>query len=57
MAFIHAGLGEKDEAFACLERALAEREGEMLFLDVAPAFDDLRADARFDSLLRRAGLR
>jgi TolB-like protein len=56
-AFIHTGLGERDQAFACLDRALAAQEGEVLFLDVAPAFDVLRADPRFDALLRRAGLR
>jgi len=57
MAFIHAGLGDKDRAFACLDRALAEREGELLFLDVAPVFDTLRADARFAILLGKIGLR
>jgi TolB-like protein/Flp pilus assembly protein TadD len=56
LAFIYAGLGEHDRAFAALDRALTAREGEMLFLGVAPAFDGLRVDPRFDALLRRVGL-
>ncbi len=56
-AFIHAGLGERDQAFVCLERATAAHEGETLFLDVAPAFDPLRTDPRFDALLKKVGLR
>ncbi|RPH76866.1 MAG: hypothetical protein EHM88_18845, partial [Candidatus Rokuibacteriota bacterium] len=56
MAFVRAGLGDKNGAVASLERALAAREGEALFIGVAPAFDGLRGDARFDALLRRMGL-
>jgi TolB-like protein len=56
MAFIHAGLGNRDRAFACLEQAFAEREGELLFLNVSPIFDSLRSDGRFSALVRRIGL-
>jgi serine/threonine-protein kinase len=57
MAFIYAGLGEKGRAFECLDAAFAAREGELLFLDVAPAFDGLRSDSRFETLARKVGLR
>jgi serine/threonine-protein kinase len=56
IAFIYAGLGDKDQAFACLERAVDERDSILVFLKVEPAFDRLRSDPRFTSLLTRVGL-
>ena len=54
---LHAFLVEKirdyDAALACLERAYAEREGSLMFLDVYPDFDPLRADPRFRALAAR----
>ena len=56
MAEIFAQLGEKDQAFAWLERAYEERSFMMLYLKVAPNLDALRTDPRFADLLRRVGL-
>lgn len=56
MAVIHAGLGDKDEAFAWLEKAYAQRSRSMAWLNVTRELDDLRADPRFESLARRVGL-
>ncbi len=56
MAEIFAQLGEKDQAFAWLERAYEERSFMMLYLKVAPNLDPLRSDPRFADLLRRVGL-
>jgi Tfp pilus assembly protein PilF len=56
LAIVYAGLGEKDEAFAWLEKAYAEREAWMTYLNVYPVFDPLRSDARFAESLRRVGL-
>lgn len=50
------GLGEVERAFPLLEKAYEERSGLLVFLKVEPIFDPLRADARFDGLLRRMGL-
>jgi len=55
-AMIHASLGEVDQAFRLLDQAYADREGAMVYLKVEPALDPLRADPRFDELLRRMGL-
>jgi TolB-like protein/DNA-binding winged helix-turn-helix (wHTH) protein/Tfp pilus assembly protein PilF len=56
VALIYAGLGEKDEAFAWLEKAYEERAvRRFLFLKIEPAFDGLRSDSRFQDLLRRMG--
>jgi tetratricopeptide (TPR) repeat protein len=52
-ALIHAGLGEKDEAFEWLEKAYEERDKGMAFLRVDPTLDPLRSDPRFQDLLRR----
>ena len=55
LAGIHAQLGERDEAFAELERAYDSREGQLAFLRVSFRLDALRSDPRFDDLLRRIG--
>ncbi len=54
-AIIHLGLGRDEEAFEWLELAFGERAGFLAFLNVEPIFDTLRADARFQDLLRRIG--
>ena len=51
-----AALGEKDEAFASLEKAYQQREYELTLLRVSPEMDNLRSDPRFTDLLRRVGL-
>jgi serine/threonine protein kinase/Tfp pilus assembly protein PilF len=56
MALIYTGLGEKDQAFECLEKAYQDRNDDLIYLKVEPAFDPLRADPRFTNLLRRVGL-
>jgi DNA-binding winged helix-turn-helix (wHTH) protein/Tfp pilus assembly protein PilF len=57
LVYPHIGLGEAERAFALLEKAYEERSGLLVFLKVEPIFDPLRADERFDGLLRRMGLR
>jgi adenylate cyclase len=51
----YAALGEKDLAVQALEKAFAEREP-MAWLNVDPEWDPIRADPRFQDLLRRVGL-
>ena len=50
---VHAALGEKDEAFRNLERAFAERDGQITYLALDPELDPLRSDPRFRGLLER----
>lgn len=52
----HAELGEVDSAFEWLERAFNERDSELVSLKVDPAFDSVRSDSRYASLLHRIGL-
>jgi serine/threonine protein kinase/tetratricopeptide (TPR) repeat protein len=56
IALVYAGLGEKDQAFAWLEKAYEERAFRMQFIKVEPKWDSLRSDPRFADLLRRIGL-
>ncbi len=52
-AILYCGLGDKDGAFACLEKAFTERSASMPQVKVEPGFDPLRSDPRFQNLLRR----
>jgi eukaryotic-like serine/threonine-protein kinase len=56
IALIHAGLGEKDQAFNWLEKAYGGHSSRLTQLNMDPRIDTLRADPRFDDLLRRMGL-
>jgi TolB-like protein/Flp pilus assembly protein TadD len=56
VALVYAGLGEKDQAFAWLEKAYAVRNKGLTFLKIDPCLDPLRSDPRFQDLLRRVGL-
>ena len=55
-ALVYAGLDDKDRAFAELEDAFRQHDVTMVILDTDPMLDNLRGDARFDSLLERIGL-
>jgi TolB-like protein/DNA-binding winged helix-turn-helix (wHTH) protein/Tfp pilus assembly protein PilF len=55
-AGVYAELGNKDEAFAWLERAYAAHSQALIWLKVDPEMDKLRVDPRYDDLLRRIGL-
>jgi hypothetical protein len=56
IASVHAALGEREAAFAWLDRAVTERAAGVLFLRVRHRWDPLRADPRFATLVRRLGL-
>lgn len=56
IAMIYMGLGERDQTFEWLEKALQDRETPMVYVKTYPAYDPIREDPRFESLLRRMGL-
>jgi Flp pilus assembly protein TadD len=56
VALVYAGLGDKDKAFAWLDKAYEEHSFALSNLKVEPRFDPLRSDPRFTDLLRRMGL-
>ena len=53
---VYLGLGEKEQAFAWLQKAVQERSPMLVNLKVDPALDPLRSDARFHTILLRVGL-
>jgi serine/threonine-protein kinase len=53
---LYNGLGERNEAFAWLERGLEQRDPKIAFLKVEPKWNNLRDDPRFVDLMRRVGL-
>jgi len=55
-ALVYAGLEDKDQTMAWLEKAYNERSDFLIILKVDPVFDGVRADTRFQDLLRRIGL-
>jgi TolB-like protein/Flp pilus assembly protein TadD len=55
LAAVYAGLGEKDQAFAWLEKDFQTRSGLLAWTRWTPAFESLRSDPRYTDLLRRMG--
>jgi tetratricopeptide (TPR) repeat protein len=53
LAVIHAGLGERERAFARLEEAVSTNDPESMILPVDPRLDTLRADPRLAAILLR----
>lgn len=56
VAYLHIGLGDREQAFEWLQKAIEGRDWQMAMLKVEPAFDDLRSDPRFRELVERVGL-
>ncbi|MCA1589454.1 MAG: hypothetical protein LC734_03495 [Acidobacteria bacterium] len=56
LATVHAGLGDKDQAFAWLEKDFEKRSGLLSTITWRLYFDSLRSDPRYKDLLRRMNL-
>jgi adenylate cyclase len=56
IALAHTGVGDKEQAFAWLDKAAAARDPNLTLRWSSPLLDPLRADPRFTRLLRRMGL-
>ncbi len=56
IAWIYLGLGEKEKALLWLEKAFDAHDPNMTLLKVWPAWDPLRDDPRFKTLLKRMNL-
>jgi DNA-binding winged helix-turn-helix (wHTH) protein/TolB-like protein/Flp pilus assembly protein TadD len=56
LAGVYAGLGDKDRAFAMLERARLRRDPRMWYLKLDQRFENLHSDPRFRDLLRSMGM-
>jgi len=56
IAWAYATIGNKDQAFALLEKAYSQHSSALITLKVEPGYDPLRSDPRFQDLMRRVGL-
>ena len=59
VGFVHAGLGNHDEAFACFSRGLEQQNASIMWLREYCTFaglDRLRGDPRFPALLEKIGV-
>jgi TolB-like protein len=56
IAAVYIGLGEKNQAFEWLSKALEERSGFLVYIKCDRRFDGLRSDPRYEALLKRIGL-
>ena len=56
LAILYLGLGDKEGAFASLEKAYAAHDVQLQYLKVDAHFDSLRSDPRFVELMRKVGL-
>jgi tetratricopeptide (TPR) repeat protein len=55
IAMVYIGLGERDEAFAWIEKAYEGRSTALVWFKTDPLWDTLRSDPRYRDLLRRIG--
>jgi hypothetical protein len=56
LAVLQGAVGNLDTAFEHLDRALDARDPALVHLAVAPQWDSLRADVRFEQRLAKIGL-
>jgi len=56
IAYDYAALGDKEQTFAWLDKAEAEKSGGLEVVKVVPAIDPWRSDPRYLDLLKRIGL-
>ena len=55
-AILYGDAGRLDDAFECLDQAIASQDPALVYLSVAPHWDSLRGDPRFIPRLQRLGL-
>ena len=55
IALIYCGLGDEEKAFESLGKACEEKD-DMMDFKVDPAWDNLRSDPRYKSLIQRMNL-
>jgi len=56
IGMVHIGLGETNQAFDWLQKAVEARDWQMALLNVEPIFDSVKSDVRFAALVEQVGL-
>jgi serine/threonine protein kinase/Tfp pilus assembly protein PilF len=57
IAYSYAGLGDKEQTFVWLDKALADKAGGLEFVKIVPSLDPWRSDPRYLDLLKRIGFK
>ncbi len=57
IVYIFIALGERDQAFAWMEKGYQSRASNLPWMIMEPKFDPLRSDPRFTEFVRRMGLK
>ncbi|HET8667580.1 MAG TPA: tetratricopeptide repeat protein, partial [Terriglobales bacterium] len=55
-AALYTALGDRDNAFAYLEKAYEEKSEYLVFLNMDPVINNLRSDPRYNRFLQRIGI-
>jgi len=56
IAYVHTAMGDADQAFENLDRAIQDRDPNLLGLKSNPIFESLRGDPRYHALLKKMQL-
>ncbi len=56
IAFVYAGLADKERALEWLQKAYDERNSELIYLKMEPLWVNLRSDLRFNEILKKINL-
>jgi hypothetical protein len=56
-AVVYSALGDQDATFQWLDRAIAEHDLYLIFLQSGPIYDRWKGEPRLQAVLRRIGLR
>ncbi len=56
LATAYAGLRDRSKTLDWLEKAVSQKTGGVIYVDVTPSFDWLRKDPEYENLLRRMGI-
>jgi hypothetical protein len=57
IAYAYADLGDKEQTFVWLDKALADKSGGLEVVKIVPALDPWRSDPRYLDLIKRMGLK
>jgi predicted Zn-dependent protease len=55
LADVYVGLGDRERTLSALEQAYQEHDQAVIYLKVAPMYDQFHSDPRFQELLRGMG--
>jgi hypothetical protein len=55
IAYVYNALGDREETFKWLERAIEVGDAKLVFLKIEPKWANLRGDPKFQEIMKRVG--